>query len=86
VAFGMNWMRAQNRRLKQPLIWHNGATGGFRSYLGFTGDGRFGVLVLSNGTESVDGLGVAMLRELAPPVADDERAPPREDTRPTARL
>ena len=73
AALGMNWMRAQNRRLKQPLIWHNGATGGYRSYIGFTGDGRFGVVVLSNGTENVDGLAMAMLRDLAAPAPDNER-------------
>jgi CubicO group peptidase (beta-lactamase class C family) len=64
-ALGMNWFRTRNRQLRQTLIWHNGATGGFRSFIGFTEDSRFGVLILSNSTVGVDGLAVALLRDLA---------------------
>jgi CubicO group peptidase (beta-lactamase class C family) len=65
TSFGMNWIHIQNQRLKQELIWHNGGTGGFRSFLGFTADSRSGVLVLSNSTEDVDDLAIDLLRELA---------------------
>jgi serine-type D-Ala-D-Ala carboxypeptidase/endopeptidase len=70
-AFGMNWIRSDNRRLKQVLIWHNGGTGGFCSFVGFTADSRFGVMVLSNCTEGVDGLAVGLLRDLAGADASD---------------
>jgi len=80
TSFCMNWVRAESRRLKQTMIWHNGGTGGFRSFIGFTGDRRFGVVILSNSSESVDDLAVELLRELAtsPPVPD--RSPKRRPT------
>lgn len=65
TAFGMNWLRSQNEQLAKTVIWHNGGTGGFRSFLGFTEDGRAGVVVLSNTAQSVDELGGELLRELA---------------------
>ena len=60
----VNWIRSANKTLNQTVIWHNGGTGGFRSFLGFTEDGRFGVVVLSNSGEEVDDLGMALLRDL----------------------
>ena len=66
-AFGMNWIRTQSERLQQPMIWHNGGTGGFRSFLGFTEQGGLGVLILSNSSEDVDDLAVELLRDLAKP-------------------
>ena len=64
TAFGMNWIHLQTPKLKQPLIWHNGGTGGFRSFLGFTEDSRFGVVILSNTSEDVDHLAIALLHDL----------------------
>ena len=51
TAYGMNWVHVQSQRLGQELVWHNGGTGGFRSFIGFTADRRFGVLLLSNSGE-----------------------------------
>jgi D-alanyl-D-alanine-carboxypeptidase/D-alanyl-D-alanine-endopeptidase len=67
TAFGMNWIHTESQRLKQPVIWHNGGTGGFCSMLEFTADGALGVMVLSNSTESVDDLAGEILRDLAKP-------------------
>jgi CubicO group peptidase (beta-lactamase class C family) len=36
------------------LIWHNGATGGYRSFLGLMPERDCAIVVLSNGTDSVD--------------------------------
>jgi len=76
LAFGMNWVRSPNGRLNQTVIWHNGGTGGFRSYLGFTEDGRVGVVVLSNTAETVDRLGLALLYDLAKASALSARSGP----------
>lgn len=62
---GMNWIRTKYSWSKEPVVWHNGGTGGFRSYLGFTANGEVGVVVLSNSAESVDGIGTRLLRKLA---------------------
>ena len=73
----MNWIHTRSAKLPQPMIWHNGGTGGFRSFIGFTEDSRFGVLVLSNSGEDVDDLAVALLRDLANPPVRQERPPNR---------
>jgi CubicO group peptidase (beta-lactamase class C family) len=39
------------------IVWHNGGTGGFRSYLGFDPQRHRGVVVLSNSEADVDDLG-----------------------------
>jgi D-alanyl-D-alanine-carboxypeptidase/D-alanyl-D-alanine-endopeptidase len=65
-VIGMNWIRSWNPSLGQWIIWHNGETGGFRSFLGFGADGRVGVVILSNvADESVDELGEAVLSDLS---------------------
>jgi CubicO group peptidase (beta-lactamase class C family) len=64
-AMGMNWIRSKQESIGQTVIWHNGGTGGYRSYLGFTEDGQFGVVVLSNTTNDVDDLGLTILEALA---------------------
>ncbi|MEM1080929.1 MAG: serine hydrolase domain-containing protein [Pseudomonadota bacterium] len=38
------------------VIWHNGGTGGFRSWFGVAPSRDFGLVVLSNGTGNVDAL------------------------------
>ena len=48
------------------MIWHNGMTGGFASFIGFTQDRRRGVVVLTNRAESVDDIGMAILAPSAP--------------------
>jgi CubicO group peptidase (beta-lactamase class C family) len=63
-AMGMNWIRSLENDISQNILWHNGGTGGYRSYLGFTEDRRFGVVVLSNTGLSVDELGVRILKTL----------------------
>ena len=64
-AVGMNWGRSLDRDISQNIIWHNGGTGGFRTYLGFTEDGHVGAFVLSNTATGVDGLAVGIIKALA---------------------
>ncbi len=45
----------------RDLHWHNGGTGGYRSFLGFDLDAGTGVVVLSNSGDSVDDLGFHLL-------------------------
>ncbi len=64
MTLGMNWIRTFDDELAQTIVWHNGGTGGFRSYLGFTADRRCGVFVLGNTTHSVDSLATEVLKSL----------------------
>ena len=46
------------------VLWHNGGTGGYRSFAGFVPDFRVGVVVLSNSGSDVDPIGMALLKAL----------------------
>jgi CubicO group peptidase (beta-lactamase class C family) len=45
-------------------LWHNGGTGGYRSFVGFVAETRVGVAVLSNSANSVDAIGMSLLKRL----------------------
>ncbi|NED99310.1 serine hydrolase domain-containing protein [Phytoactinopolyspora halotolerans] len=49
----------------RPITWHNGGTGGFRSWLGVDRAAGAGVVVLSATSVSVDRYGLALLLERA---------------------
>jgi serine-type D-Ala-D-Ala carboxypeptidase/endopeptidase len=43
------------------LFWHNGRTGGYRSFLGFTKDKQNGVVILTNSESGVDNMSIQVL-------------------------
>jgi len=57
---GLIWMTQHGP--DGDVIWHNGMTGGYASFIGFTSDRRHGVVILTNSATSVDDLGFATLR------------------------
>ncbi|UVK54002.1 serine hydrolase [Mesorhizobium sp. AR02] len=60
VQMGLGWMIT--KRGDEEMIWHNGGTGGYCSFLGFLPKSRRGVVVLSNTvTEFVDNSGQHLL-------------------------
>jgi hypothetical protein len=61
TRIGLAWMTTG-----KGIVWHNGGTGGYRSFIGFTADGRHGVVILTNTAASVDELGFATLDTDAP--------------------
>jgi hypothetical protein len=46
------------------FVWHNGRTGGYASFVGFTREAEAAVVVLANSAKSVDALGVDVLKLL----------------------
>ncbi|MFC2158854.1 serine hydrolase domain-containing protein [Acidobacteriota bacterium] len=46
MIVGLGWINQDNGNTK--IIWHNGGTGGYRSFCGFIKDQNIGVVVLSN--------------------------------------
>jgi D-alanyl-D-alanine-carboxypeptidase/D-alanyl-D-alanine-endopeptidase len=56
MRIGLGWMTTN-----KGIVWHNGGTGGYRSFMGFTADGRHGVVILTNTAAEVDELGFAAL-------------------------
>jgi len=61
VRIGLAWMTTD-----KGIVWHNGQTAGYRSFLGFTADGRLGVVILANTAVDADDLGFATLDADAP--------------------
>lgn len=61
VAVGLGWMRSLKPHL---LIWHNGGTGGYRSFAGFQPELGKGVVVLTNHARGVDLTGLNLLRAM----------------------
>ena len=62
----------------REIIWHNGGTGGYRSYIGFDPKNRTGVVVLANtfNTIGVDDIGQHLLDPASPLL---EAAKPRKE-------
>src|SRR5439155_12581539 len=49
-----------------PIWWHNGGTGGFRSFAAFDPSRRAAVVVLSNSSQTVDDIGGHLLNPAVP--------------------
>lgn len=64
VRIGAGWLTT-DRRDRGVLTWHNGGTGGFRSWLGLRRDLGVAVVVLGASSRSVDALGLTLLDGLA---------------------
>ncbi len=72
---GLGWFvmpLGESNKNQTRAFWHNGGTGGYRSFLGFEVGRKVGVVLLSNSTTSPDATGQRLLTRL---VADvDENA------------
>ncbi|MBA3556143.1 MAG: serine hydrolase, partial [Gemmatimonadales bacterium] len=64
LAVGLGWHIAEFEG--RPLVWHNGGTGGFRSFMAFDEARRRGVIVLANSSEDVDDIGFHLLEPRSP--------------------
>jgi CubicO group peptidase (beta-lactamase class C family) len=71
-AIAMGWIVSTFKGAEGPIFWHNGGTGGFRSFIGFDESGQHGILILSNSSESVDAIALKILRNL---IAKSPRIP-----------
>jgi CubicO group peptidase (beta-lactamase class C family) len=60
-GMGLGWMRTPDPDL---LLWHNGGTGGFRSFAGVLREQGRGVVVLANHARSVDLTALRLLRAM----------------------
>ena len=61
IKIGMGWLHTALPESRESIIWHDGMTGGYSSFLGFTEDKRFGIVVLGNLSRSVYPLGSSIL-------------------------
>ena len=61
VRIGAGWLTGP--LLRRTVTWHNGGTGGFRSFVGIDRDHGVGVALVSASTRSVDGAAARLLAE-----------------------
>jgi len=59
LSIGLAWHMLQKD--DRMIIWHNGATNGFASFVGFDPESNQGVVVLTNSLNPVDDIGVWLL-------------------------
>ena len=59
MDIGLGWMVHDSEEGR--IVWHNGGTGGYSSFIGFDPASQVGVVVLSNTADSVDYLGFRLL-------------------------
>ncbi len=76
MSIGLAWLvrRAGDRE----IVWHNGGTGGYHSFIGFDASARIGVVVLHNSTASIDDIGFRLLGVQVP--AAQPPTPPKART------
>jgi len=74
-AVGLCWFRREHEVEKDDMLWHNGGTGGYRSFLALVPEKGVGVVLLSNSPHSLDKLGDAILKKIAE--NDSEAGPKR---------
>lgn len=62
-----------------PVTWHNGGTGGYRSFIGYDPKTRTGVVVLANASTAagVDDIGMHLLNQKSPLLNQSAFLPPK---------
>jgi len=62
-SIGLGWHIFTDASLAGPMVWHNGGTGGFHSFIGFIRASQVGVVILANtSSDTVDLAGNAILK------------------------
>lgn len=59
LSIGLGWHIL--KKFDTELVWHNGGTGGYHSFIGFDKKNRKGVVVLSNAATDIDDIGRHLL-------------------------
>ena len=65
LSMALGWLVSQ-RFPDRPILWHNGGTGGFHSFIGMDHRGHRAVVVLTNGIQSIDDIGFHLLDDRSP--------------------
>ena len=76
AMIGLNWITRTGG--ERSIVWHNGGTGGYRTFIGFDPEREVGVVVLTNSSEGSDDIGFHLLDPSVPLI--DPPPPPEERT------
>jgi CubicO group peptidase (beta-lactamase class C family) len=61
LQVGLGWLMSPSRSGRGTVVWHNGRTGGFSSYVAFVPAAGVGVVVLADTARPVERLGGRLL-------------------------
>jgi serine-type D-Ala-D-Ala carboxypeptidase/endopeptidase len=61
---GLHWVRMPSPNTQNTLIWHNGQTGGYHSYLGLIPERKLVVVLLTNVARNADPVAISILKQL----------------------
>lgn len=61
---GFNWITTKSG--EREIQWHNGGTGGYRSFAGLDKEQKKGVFIVTNGSASIDDIGFHILNSKVP--------------------
>lgn len=64
LEVGLGWHI--QKKYGAEIVWHNGGTGGYHSFIGFDAKKKRGVVVLSNSTNDIDDIGRHLLENQYP--------------------
>ena len=64
LRMGLGCHIFQFEDIDKPIHWHNGGTGGYRTFLGFIKEKKIGVVMLSNTQSGVDAAAIELLKVL----------------------
>lgn len=65
VSIGLAWHRTTTPA-GRTIVWHNGGTGGYRSFAGYEESSGLGVVVIANSAVGVDDIGMHLLDASVP--------------------
>ena len=65
LSLGLNWHRLHNAG-GDTIVWHNGETGGYHSFVGWDPARRVGVVILSNSATSINDIALHVLDDRLP--------------------
>ncbi len=63
-SVGLCWFQREQMVGKNDVLWHNGGTGGYRSFLALVPEKGIGIVLLSNSPHSLDALGDSILKKI----------------------
>lgn len=73
MSIGLNWVVQAVG--DDEIIWHNGGTGGFRTFAGFDPARGVGAVVLTNSATSADDIGIHLINSVMPLAPAPEPTP-----------
>lgn len=66
MSMGLGWIRSPWNGFAEPIIWHNGGTGGYHAFIGMNRPARCAVVLLCNSNaDGLDQLAGRILREFS---------------------